>query len=226
MQKILLVDDMRNFLDLEKSFLKRAECRIYTATTGLEAIKVAKTEIPDIIMLDVEMPEMNGIEATRILKNDPQTKGIPIVIVTSLDNMEEKAKVAGCDAFYRKPIDEDTFLQVIQSFIELKIRKFPRVALNVPVKIKENSSLFEGEILNISLNGVYLKSDYRPFLGSLVELFFSIPIDGEEKQIQTLAYVVRQDKEGFGCAFFDLSTGAEIYIKEYIKKNKDKAEQY
>lgn len=226
MQKILLVDDMRNFLDLEKSFLKRAECRIYTATTGLEAIKVAKTELPDIIMLDVEMPEMNGIEATRILKNDPQTKGIPIVIVTSLDNMEEKAKVAGCDAFYRKPIDEDTFLQVIQSFIELKIRKFPRVPLNVPAKIKENSSLFEGEVINISLNGVYLKSDYRPFLGSLVELFFSIPIDGEEKQIQTLAYVVRQDKEGFGCAFFDLSTGAEIYIKEYIKKNKEKAEQY
>lgn len=224
MQKILLVDDMKNFLDLEKSFLKRAECKIYTAKTGLEAIKVAKTELPDIIMLDIEMPEMNGIEATRILKNDPQTKEIPIVIVTSLDNMEEKAKIAGCDSFYKKPIDEDTFLGVIQSFIELKIRKFPRVPLNVPVRIKENSSLFQGEIENISLNGVYLKSDYKPFLGSLIELNFSIPIDGEEKQITTLAYVVRQDKEGFGCAFFDLSTGAEIYIKEYIEKNKDRAE--
>ncbi len=224
MQKILLVDDMKNFLDLEKSFLKRAECKIYTATTGLEAIKVAKTELPDIIMLDVEMPEMNGIEATRILKSDSQTKDIPIVIVTSLDNMEEKAKIAGCDAFYRKPIDEDNFLNVIQSFIELKIRKFPRVPLEVPVKIKENNSVFYGEISNISLNGVYLKSEYRPFLGSLIELSFSIPLDGEEKQITTLAYVVRQDKDGFACAFFDLSTGAEIYIKEFIEKNKDKAE--
>lgn len=224
MHKILLVDDMKNFLDLEKSFLKRAECKICTATTGLEAIKVAKTELPDIIMLDVEMPEMNGIEATRILKSDSQTKEIPIVIVTSLDNMEEKAKIAGCNAFYRKPIDEDTFLNVIQSFIELKIRKFPRVTLEVPVKIKENNSVFYGEISNISLNGVYLKSDYRPFLGSLIELSFSIPLDGDEKQISTLAYVVRQDKEGFGCAFFDLSTGAEIYIKEFIEKNKDKAE--
>lgn len=224
MQKILLVDDMKNFLDLEKSFLKRAECKIYTATTGLEAIKVAKTELPDIIMLDVEMPEMNGIEATRILKNDPQTKEIPIVIVTSLDNMEEKSKIAGCNSFYRKPIDEDTFLNVIQSFIELKIRKFPRIPLEVPVKIKENGSIFQGEIQNISINGLYLRSDYRPFLGSLIELTFFIPIDSEEKQITTLAYVVRQDKEGFGCAFFDLSTGAEIYIKEYIEKNRDRAE--
>ena len=52
MHKILLVDDMRRFLDLEKTFLKRAECRILTTVTGLEAIKVAKTEMPDIILLE------------------------------------------------------------------------------------------------------------------------------------------------------------------------------
>ncbi len=224
MHKILLVDDMKNFLDLEKSFLKRAECKIYTATTGLEAIKVAKTEIPDIILLDVEMPEMNGIEATRILKSDQQTKNIPIVIITSLDNVEEKCKIAGCDSFYRKPIDEETFLNIIQSHIELKIRKFPRVPLFAPVKIKENSSQFTGEIQNLSLTGVYIKSDYKPFLGSLIEITFSIPLDHEEKVVSSLAYVVRQDKEGFACAFFDLSTGAELYIKEYIDKNIDKAE--
>ena len=159
MHKILLVDDMRRFLDLERTFLKRAECRMLTAVTGLEAIKVAKTEMPDIIVLDVEMPEMNGLEAARILKNDPQTQHIPIIICTALEGVEERARAAGCDEFRRKPLEEDEFLDVIRRFVPLQIRKVPRAALDVPVVLRENDRLFEARVgRNGSLPAIRLPS--------------------------------------------------------------------
>lgn len=219
MHKILLVDDMRRFLDLERSFLRRAECRILTAFTGLEAIKVAKMEMPDIIMLDVEMPEMNGVEACRILKNDPQTKHIPIVIYTSLDNVEEKARQVGCDGFHRKPLDEEKFLKVIQGFVPLKVRKHSRIRLDRSVVIRDNDAEHQGHIQDISQTGVFFQSDFKPVVGSLLELLFTLPFGEEEKRVSTLAYSVRQDSEGTGCAFYDLSTGAELYIQDFIKRN-------
>jgi CheY-like chemotaxis protein len=224
MHKILIVDDMRRFLDLEKSFLKRAECRILTALTGLEAIKVAKTEMPDIIMLDVEMPEMNGIEATRILKNDPQTKHIPIVIFTALDNIESQARKAGCDDFHRKPMDEDKFLRVVQAFVPLKIRKYVRAVLDAPALLKEDGKEFKGQCVNISATGVFIKSAYRPVVGTLLEVQFPLPLKGEERHITSLVYAVRQGSDGMGYAFYDLSTGAELYIREFLKESAGPAE--
>ena len=216
MHKILLVDDMRRFLDLERSFLQRVECRILTAVTGLEAIKVAKTQMPDIILLDVEMPEMNGLEAARILKNDPQTRHIPIIIYTALEGVEERARASGCDDFRRKPLDEDAFLEVIGKFVPLKIRKVPRAALEVPAVLKENDREFQGRCVNISTTGIYLQSAYRPIVGTLLEIRFPLPVKGEEKRITSLAYTVRQGEDGLGCAFYDLSTGAELYIREFL----------
>jgi CheY-like chemotaxis protein len=220
MHRILLVDDMRRFLDLEKTFLQRAECRILTAVTGLEAIKVAKTQMPDIILLDVEMPEMNGIEAARILKSDPQTRHIPIIICTALEGVEDRARAAGCDDFRRKPLDEDAFLDVIGKFVPLKIRKVPRAALEVPTVLRDNDREFQGRSVNISTTGIYLQSAYRPIVGTLLEIQFPIPVKGEQKRITSLAYAVRQGEEGMGCAFYDLSTGAELYIREFLAEQK------
>ena len=120
MHKILLVDDMRHFLDLETTFLQRAECRLFTASTGLEAIRVAKAEKPDLIILDIEMPEMNGIQACRILKSDPLTQKTPIIVLTSMQ-MEDEARRAGAQHFLRKPIDEARFLSEIKKYLPMSI---------------------------------------------------------------------------------------------------------
>jgi two-component system cell cycle response regulator len=124
MHKILLVDDMRHFLDLEATFLQRAECRVFTASTGVEAIRVAKAERPDLILLDIEMPEMNGIQACRILKSDPITQKIPVIVLTSMQ-MEDEARRAGADHFVRKPVDEPRFLNEVRRFIPIRERHDP-----------------------------------------------------------------------------------------------------
>ena len=113
MTKILLVDDMRNFLDLEISFLRRADCKIITAKDGLEALKLAKAEIPNIVLLDLEMPRMNGVQCCRFLKADPALKKVPVVIVTALDKKAECIK-AGADDFVKKPINEEAFIREIK----------------------------------------------------------------------------------------------------------------
>jgi len=121
-------------------------------------------------------------------------------------------------------MDEDKFLQVVQAIVPLKIRKYLRAALNTPAVMKEDGKEHKGQCVNISTTGVYIKSAHRPVVGTLLEVQFRIPLKGEEKHITSLAYAVRQGSDGLGCAFYDLSTGAELYIREFLKESSGKAE--
>ena len=115
MHKILLVDDMRSFLDLEATFLSRADCRILTASTGLEAIRVARTEKPDLIVLDIEMPEMDGIAFARALRAGGAWAEVPLI---ALSARAEPADVArGRDAGFTDYIakyDREGLLQSLR----------------------------------------------------------------------------------------------------------------
>ena len=102
MHKILLVDDMRSFLDLEATFLARAECRILTAATGLEGIRVARAEKPDLVVLDIEMPEMNGIEFLRERKR--LGIEVPVVILSSIAKKGAEVFKAQIDAAYAEQV--------------------------------------------------------------------------------------------------------------------------
>lgn len=215
MLKVLIVDDMKNFLNLEKSFLKRADSEVLTAMTGLEAVKVAREKQPDIILLDVEMPEMNGIEATRILKNLPETKNIPIVIITSL-NVHDQAVTAGADDYHQKPVDEDVFLGLIQKFVQLPLRKERRVSIDLDVAFFVNKQKWPAAIKDISSTGCFVGSTYKPPVGELILLDFYLPLDGEKKQIRQDAYVVRVTDAGFGCSFHDVANGTELFLNEFL----------
>jgi len=218
--KLLIVDDMKSFLNLEQTFLRRADCSIHTATTGLEAIKVAQEIHPDIILLDVEMPELNGIETTRILQNQTKLKGIPIIIVSSTKRKDEALK-AGAKEFLQKPIDENTFLSTILKYVPLKIRKDERREFSSPCSIVFEGSKYEGKTKDVSISGILLETDVPLEIGSHLEISFSIPLDHQKKEIKAEAIVVRKAKDGYGLGFFDISEGAKIYLKEFVE-NEDK----
>lgn len=213
--KLLIVDDMKSFLDLEKSFLSRADCRLLTATTGLEAIKVAQVERPDLILLDVEMPEMNGIEATRILTSQKDLKEIPIVILSSTTRREESLN-AGAREFVQKPIDEDRFLEMIKRYIPLAIRKDARRPLDTPCTLSREGESGEGIVADISVTGVFLKTPLRLAVGDRVRLAFSFPMNGSKKEVQVEAMVVRLTGAGFGLRFTDLSEGTRLFIQDFV----------
>lgn len=106
--KILLVDDSLTVLALEQLVLRSENFELLTAHSGREAIEMSMRLRPDLILLDIVMPGMDGIECCRRLKANPLTQHIPIIMVTTKGNptVVEAALKAGCSEFTTKPIDK------------------------------------------------------------------------------------------------------------------------
>jgi DNA-binding response OmpR family regulator len=107
MKKILLVDDSRTILMMESMILGKAPYNLVTANDGVEGVEKAVAEKPDIILMDVVMPRMDGFAACRELRARPETKDIPIILVTTRGETENvKAGFdAGCTDYVTKPIN-------------------------------------------------------------------------------------------------------------------------
>jgi CheY-like chemotaxis protein len=213
--KLLIVDDMKSFLDLEQTFLRRADCQLLTATTGLEAIKVAEQAHPDLILLDIEMPELNGIETTRILQKHPKLKDIPVIIVSSTTRKDE-ALNAGAKDFLQKPVDEAAYLSAILKHVPLKIRKDKRVPLDGPCNFVFEDSQHKGKTKDVSSTGLFLATGVGLEIGSHLEISFSFPLDHTRKEIKTEAIVIRKAGDGYGLGFYQISEGAKLYLEEFI----------
>lgn len=114
-RKILAVDDSAADLTNIKNMLTEAGCLVVTATTGKEAIDRAKADQPDMIFLDILMPEMDGYETCRLLANSPDTKNIPVVFVTSKGQKADRvwAQMQGGKDLVQKPYTKD---QIIEMF--------------------------------------------------------------------------------------------------------------
>lgn len=116
---IVIIDDNELNLEMFSDLLMVANYSIFTATTAEEGIYLARRELPDLIIMDVSMPGMDGLTATKLLKGDGRTKDIPVVILTSnaMKADAEKAKTAGSSGYLTKPINTRTFAETIGRFL-------------------------------------------------------------------------------------------------------------
>ncbi len=119
-QRILIVEDQDDNRMLLRDLLGVAGFEILEAVNGAEGVEAAKRELPDLILMDVEMPEMDGYEATRRIKDDRDTALIPVIVVTSyaLSGDEEKARSAGCDDYVTKPFSPRALLATIRDRLD------------------------------------------------------------------------------------------------------------
>lgn len=224
MTKILLADDMAHFLDLEISFLRRADCHIITAENGAQALKLAKTEKPDIILLDVEMPVMTGIECCRHIKNDPNIKHIPVVMVTSTTRSDE-AKKAGANDFWRKPIKENDFLKGIKKFVNIKERNERRVSIGIQVDYKKDGKAISAFTKDISVNGMFIITRETMPVGNELDLSFSLPeIDSPMNVRGRVVREIRDDQDGhyvggMGINFVDLGNKDTDNLNQFISES-------
>jgi len=120
--KILIVDDDPLNVKLLKAKLSRNNYMTIEAFNGQECLDKVKTEYPDLILLDLMMPDIDGFEVTRRLKEDPDTKNIPIIHITALNSSADKAMAleAGADEFLNKPINTEELLTRIRSLLRLR----------------------------------------------------------------------------------------------------------
>ena len=120
MARILLVEDQEMNRDMLSRRLKKRGYDVSIAVDGAEGVDKARSEAPDLILMDMSLPVMDGWEATRTLKADDATRGIPVIALTAhaMSTDREKALEAGCDAYETKPVELPRLLQAIESLLQ------------------------------------------------------------------------------------------------------------
>lgn len=119
MAKLLLVEDNEMNRDMLSRRLTRRGFQVVIAADGEQGVRVAQSESPDLILMDLSLPVLDGWEATRRLKSMPETKSIPVIALTAhaMAGDEEKAMAVGCDDYDTKPVDLRRLLAKIEGLL-------------------------------------------------------------------------------------------------------------
>jgi CheY-like chemotaxis protein len=119
MPKILLVEDQEMNRDMLSRRLKKRGYEVAIAVDGAEGLEKARTEAPELILMDMSLPVIDGWEATRQLKADESTRAIPVVALTAhaMSTDREKAMEAGCDAYETKPVELPRLLETMEKLL-------------------------------------------------------------------------------------------------------------
>jgi two-component system, cell cycle response regulator DivK len=118
-QRILIIEDQEDNRRILRDLLQSVGFELFEATTGEEGVRLAETAHPDLILMDVQMPVLDGYEATRQIKAQTGLRNVPIIVVTSyaLSGDDAKAKAAGADAYVAKPFSPRRLLATIREFL-------------------------------------------------------------------------------------------------------------
>lgn len=161
--KILIVDDMPENVELIEAYLSLESYDVITASSGKEALQKLKEEKLDMILLDVMMPEISGYEVCKIVKNNPETQFVPVLMLTALSELEDRIKgiEAGADDFLTKPINR----------LELKIR----VKSMLKVKCMHDRLLADR-------NSLEIKNRVQSILTAIIPTLLRV-VSNEEKKV-------------------------------------------
>ena len=118
-KRVLVVEDQEDLRGMLRDLLAGSDYSVIEAADGAAGIAMAKSEHPDLILMDIQMPVFDGYEATRQIKADPAINGIPIIAVSSfaMKGDKEKARAAGCDHYVTKPYSPMQLLKVIRGLL-------------------------------------------------------------------------------------------------------------
>ena len=117
---ILIVEDNDLNMKLFNDVLEAQGYTILQSKDGMEALKMAREHLPDLILMDIQLPEVSGLEVTKWIKEDDRLREIPVIAVTAfaMKGDEEKIREGGCEAYIPKPISVSMFIQTVESFLK------------------------------------------------------------------------------------------------------------
>jgi two-component system cell cycle response regulator len=164
--KILVVDDIPLNRKLQKTYLESVGYQVILAQDGIEALQRIREESPDLILLDIMMPKMNGFQVCHRLKNNENTRFIPIIMVTALNEIEDKVKgiESGADDFISKPFNKLELLARVKSLLRIK-----QLHDELELKIKE-LEIAQSKLLQLAItDGLTQLYNYRYFKQQLIQ---------------------------------------------------------
>ncbi len=213
---ILFVDDVSMFRELGAVFLARTG-RVLTASSGEEALRIAREQRPDLILTDLDMPEMDGETLCRTIKSDPVLANTPVIILMGARDAHDHARVAlaGANDVLTKPMSRLALLESVNRFLRFtKAHGRPRVDVDTPVQVQFSGFASWGVARNISRGGIFLETPARIEQSTEVQLCFTLPDTTIE--VTPTAEVLwcappgdRPDGVGHGMRFLELD-GASI----------------
>lgn len=222
--KVLLVDDVMLFLAIEKGFLELSPVQVLTAQNGLDALEIVKKERPDLVVMDVNMPKMDGISCCAAIKRDPALRAIPVIMITnaSLKKDLESCFNAGCDDLIQKPVQGRIFLEKLRRFIPKIERRERRVPCRIEVDVKIDGRTISGVAHDISLHGMYVASHSETGEQSEVAISFRLPtndqwlteVKGRITWVNRLTSLKKPEMpSGFGVEFLEVTGEGLVLLR-------------
>ncbi len=119
MKKVLVIEDNETNLYLMHTIVEKLGHQVIEARDGFEGVKLAISKIPDLILMDIQLPGMDGYMATQKIRENEATKEIPIIAITSYAMVGDKEKTlaAGCTAYIEKPIEPESFIETLNKYL-------------------------------------------------------------------------------------------------------------
>ncbi len=228
-KKVLLVDDVKLFLEMTRSFFSRENFQITVAGSGTEALQVLKPLRPNLVIVDLHMPEIDGAEVCRRIKADPDLSSIPVIMVTGSETEEDRRRCseAGCDALLSRPLNRRLLLNTTRQFLEVAERVAPRVRTRMLVHYGvENRKTLHDYSVNLGAGGVFLETTRLLPVETPVTLEFFIPglpesltCKGKVAWVNPPRSKVKPELPvGIGIVFVDLSPRDGESIQEFVRQ--------
>ena len=221
--KILLADDVKLFLEVEKTYFLRSGYKVFTALGGDEVLVIAGRSKPDLILLDYEMPGMKGDEICRLLKENPATRAIPILVVSQhySQDIVDRCIRAGCEDYFTKPLDQAQILRRVAEILNISDRRHLRAEVRVTVDRGITKTQFLGKAKNISESGIFLESNRLLEVGNVFQLSFRLPrLDEQVSGRGEVVRVVREEDSGLygaGIRFIEMPETAIDRIRAFVE---------
>lgn len=226
--KVLLVEDIRAFLDLEKSLLARKGFAISTAASGAEALKILYQTKPDLVLLDLYIPEVDGFEILKWIRSRKKMKHTRVIVLSSSDREEDiqRCRDLGCNEYLTKPITSQALYESVVRVLQVPPRRDTRIPLSVDVVGEWEDRKFIGRTRNVSTGGLYVETDSAFPPGSAFSLRFPLP--DQKEVIAVVGRLLRSEKllrdRGttlYGLAFQFVSPGTRELelLKEFVSQS-------
>jgi uncharacterized protein (TIGR02266 family) len=225
-RKILVAEDAPLLRELAELYLSTLG-RVLLASTGAEALAIARRERPDLVVADLFLPELDGAKLCRILHSDPELAGIPVVILSASDGAADRARAieAGAADVLPKPIERDALLEAAGRFFRPPAPEGqPRIDLEAPIRIVQADGTASGTVRNLSRGGVFVecKSTLEPH----TRLALEIALPETEATLAPTAEVIwsrsaeSEQPPGMGLRFLALDGKSVRRLVAYIQERR------
>lgn len=218
MEKILIAEEFKDIMKGKNNILSRSDLTLLTASTAEDMLIIHKAEKADVIVMDIDMPEMGGDKLCAEIRKDPSIQQTSIIIICFNRGSDiERCKACGANSYLTKTLNPTELFLLIKEFLDIPDRENFRVLMKVTVRGNFNQDSFFSTSQNISISGVLLETDKELSRGDLITCSFvllsqHLNIEGEVMRVSKISPTLYR----YGIKFINPDPSSKSSIEEFV----------